>query len=140
MKRGARKVRRIYDGKVLVGFAGALMIPIGSIVLMILLFTLPVGLILMMTAFTLLYLAKLPVALWFGETVANRLGWRLAPIWTLLIGLVPMYLLFEVPYFGRFLWWSVTLFGFGCVALAIMRYASGSAESTPSAAAATGTA
>ena len=124
----------------LVGFAGALMVPLGSLVLMVLLFTLPVGLILMMTAFTLLYLAKLPVAFWVGDRLVEKLGRSLAPVWKLLIGLVPMYLLFEVPYFGKFLWWVVTLFGFGCIALAVMRYASGSAESKTSAPATSGAA
>jgi cytoskeletal protein CcmA (bactofilin family) len=130
---GTRKTQLIESiGKeplivLLIGIAGVVMTPIASVILLI---TLPLGLIGFGSWLLLLYLAKLPVAFWAGGYLAGRMNKNWGPGLRLLIGLFPMYLLFLVPYLGVTLWWGVTFLGFGTIAYQLMRYASGSSSQT----------
>lgn len=62
------------------------------------------------------YLARVPVALWTGRAILGRLGRPHGPYAALLVGLVPLHLLFVIPVLGPIVHWVLMpLLGMGAM-------------------------
>ncbi len=102
----------------LLGFAAFLVVPAGSIVVMVTVIGLPVGLAAVLLFLVALYVAKLPVALWTGTrllTLAGRPG--ASRYLAMAVGIVMLYALFSIPYLGRLIWLVSTWLGLGAMVL-----------------------
>ncbi len=83
----------------LVGFGTFLVVPAACLLAILLLISLPLGVITLVLFSVTLYLAKLPVALWIGTRILGRLGRPSAsPFLGLVIGVVLLYLFFALPF------------------------------------------
>ncbi len=107
----------------LLGFVAFLVIPIASVVAMVTLIGLPVGLATFLLYWVILYVAKIPVAVWAG---GRLLAWAgrpdASPYLALLIGVVLLYVLFQTPYLGWLLWFGATWLGLGTMTLLAIGY------------------
>ena len=83
-----------------------------SLILIITVIFVPIYLILYLAA---MYLAKIPVALWVGRTIFEKLDKKTGPYLALLVGLIVLYLLFMIPYLGFLIWCGVILLGLGAM-------------------------
>ncbi len=102
----------------LLGFVAFLVIPIASVVAMVILIGLPVGLATFLLYWVILYVAKIPVAVWAGGRMLTWAGRPDAsPYLALLIGVVLLYLLFQTPYIGWLIWFIATWLGLGTMVL-----------------------
>ncbi len=102
----------------LLGFAAFLIIPIASVVAMATLIGLPVGLATFILYWVILYVAKIPVAVWAGGRLLSMAGRPdVSPYLALLIGVVLLYLLFQTPYVGWLIWFVATWLGLGTMVL-----------------------
>ncbi|HUC43723.1 MAG TPA: polymer-forming cytoskeletal protein [Candidatus Sulfotelmatobacter sp.] len=69
------------------------------------------------------YLARVPVALWLGRTMLRPLNLSVGPYLALLAGLIPLHLLFAIPYFGFLVHWIlVPLLGIGAMLTMYLGY------------------
>jgi len=100
----------------LVGFATFLLVPAACFVALLLL---PLGLVGFILFLVALYLAKLPVALWIGSRLL-RLAGRSdpSPYLAIVLGVLLLYLAFELPYVGLLLKLVTTFLGLGTIVLA----------------------
>ena len=113
----------------LLGFAAFLIIPIASVVSMVTLIGLPVGLATFLLYWVILYVAKIPVAVWAGGRLLTWAGRPDAsPYLALLIGVVLLYLLFQTPYVGWLIWFVATWLGLGTMVLTGFGYLQTRAE------------
>jgi cytoskeletal protein CcmA (bactofilin family) len=103
-----------------VGFVTFLVFPTAAVLALLPLITIPFVLIAATLYGSVLYLAKLPVALWIGTRLLKLLG-RAEPsrYLGLILGLVVLYLLFSVPYLGRIVWLVSAWLGMGSGILAL---------------------
>ena len=107
----------------LLGFGAFLIIPIASVVSMVTLIGLPVGLATFLLYWVILYVAKIPVAVWAGGRLLTWAGRPDAsPYLALLIGVVLLYLLFQTPYVGWLIWFVATWLGLGTMVLTGFEY------------------
>ena len=115
----------------LLGFGAFLIIPIASVVSMVTLIGLPVGLATFLLYWVVLYVAKIPVAVWAGGRLLTWAGRPDAsPYLALLIGVVLLYLLFQTPYVGWLIWFVATWLGLGTMVLTGFGYLQTRAEGT----------
>lgn len=118
----------------LIGFGVFLVVPMASFLAMVLLISLPLGFLLMLIFLVALYLAKMPVAIWVGEKILGLAGQPSpSPFLALPVGILVLYLLFEIPFMlGSLLWLVTTFLGLGAMILAARGYLNGDApaEST----------
>ncbi len=104
----------------LIGFGSFLVVPAASVLAIVLIISLPLGLISLIVFLITLYLAKLPVALWLGQRLLGLVGGAaLSPYLALTVGVVVLYAVFEIPYYIGVLaklatWWL----GLGTIILA----------------------
>ena len=104
----------------LIGFAAFLVVPAAALLAVVLVISLPLGLITLALYLVALYLAKMPVAVWLGGRLAGLVGLRsLSPYAGLLIGLLVLRLLYLVPYVGFLIWLVTTWLGLGATILAL---------------------
>jgi cytoskeletal protein CcmA (bactofilin family) len=110
-----------------VGFVLTMVLPVAAVIVCFLIVTIPLA----AATFTLwligLYVAKLPVAMWLGRRVLRAAGSRDAsPYVGLVVGLVVLYLAFEIPFLIGFLtYWATAFLGFGAMFLGIRAYRQG---------------
>lgn len=107
----------------LLGFGAFLIVPVGAAVVMLTLVGLPIGLIAMLLFSAALYVAKLPVAVWAGDQLLARAGRSGAsPYAAMAVGILALYLLFEVPWLGGLFWLAATWLGLGAMVLSGRRH------------------
>jgi len=107
----------------LLGFGAFLIVPVGAAVVMMTLVGLPIGIIAMLLFSVALYLAKLPVAVWAGSELLARAGRPGAsPYAAMAVGILGLYLLFEVPWLGGLFWLAATWLGLGAMVLSGRRH------------------
>jgi len=83
-----------------------------SVILIITIIFIPIYLILYVIA---LYLAKIPVAIWVGRTIFEKLNKPTGPYLALLVGLVVLYPIFWIPILGWVAYCAVVLLGLGAM-------------------------
>ena len=113
---------------------GVLALPVlavASIVAMLLVLTIPLGIIGIFLLLILLFIGKIPTAIWLGRRVLG-LGRESepSPYLSLALGLIAIYLLIMIPYMGWLVWYAVTSAGIGAMILAIMALRRASGENT----------
>jgi cytoskeletal protein CcmA (bactofilin family) len=105
----------------LIGFGTFLMVPTASALAIVLLVSLPLGVIALGAFLIALYLAKIPVALWLGDRILRLAGAASpSPFAAVVVGVVLLYLLFALPFHIGFILWLVTTWlGLGATLLAV---------------------
>jgi cytoskeletal protein CcmA (bactofilin family) len=104
---------------------GVLALPVlavASIVAVLLVLTIPLGIIGLFLVAVLAFTGKIPTAIWLGRRVLS-LGGRSepSPYLSLAAGLLLLYLLMSIPFYvGWFVWYAVTSAGIGAMILAIV--------------------
>ena len=112
----------------LLGFGAFLIVPVGAVVVMMTVVGLPIGIIAVLLFGVALYLAKLPIAVWAGAQLLARAGRRDAsPYAAMAVGILALYLLFEIPWLGGLFWLAATWLGLGAMVLSGRRYLSAKA-------------
>ena len=107
----------------LLGFGTFLIVPVGAVVVMLTVIGLPIGIIAVLLFAVALYVAKLPIAVWAGERLLARAGRPGAsPYAAMAVGILALYLLFEIPWLGGLFWLAATWLGLGAMVLSGRRY------------------
>ena len=107
----------------LLGFGAFLIVPVAAVVVMMTVVGLPIGLIGALLFGVALYVAKLPIAVWAGGRLLARAGRPGAsPYAAMAVGVLALYLLFEIPWVGRLFWLAATWLGLGAMVLSGRRY------------------
>ena len=107
----------------LIGLGIFLVVPAASALAIVLIVSIPLGVIGLLVFVIALYLAKLPVAIWIGErllSIAGREG--VSPFVALAIGTILLYALFEIPYLGFFIYLVAIWLGLGSMIVAARTY------------------
>lgn len=114
-----------------VGVLALPVLAVASVVAMFLVLTIPLGIIGIFLLLILLFIGKIPTAIWLGRRV---LGFgresEPSPYLSLALGLVAIYLLKLIPYLGWVVWYAVTSAGIGAMILALVALRRASAENT----------
>jgi cytoskeletal protein CcmA (bactofilin family) len=102
------------------GFVVAVVIPAAAILAMVLLVTIPLGLIGMAIYFAAAYLARLVVAQTVGDWLLRKLrgGAEVSAYGSLALGLVLFFFLTQKPYVGFLIWLAAIVAGLGGIFLA----------------------
>jgi len=102
------------------GFVIAVVIPAAAILAMVLLVTIPLGLIGMAVYFAAAYLARLVAAQTVGELLLRKLrgGAEVSAYASLALGLVLFFFLTQIPYVGFLIWLAAVVAGLGGIFLA----------------------
>ncbi len=113
------KSQKIIDKKVLIsilkGFVYLIVTPFVLIILAITLIGLPLAFILGALYFIFLYISKIFVAVFVGEKIIKFFNKKQEAqlIWSMIAGLVVLFILFSIPYFGWLIKLTVCLWGLG---------------------------
>jgi cytoskeletal protein CcmA (bactofilin family) len=104
-----------------VGFVLTIVLPVAVGIVCFFVVTIPLAFITLLLYVIGIYLAKYPVALWIGRRALQLMGVaEPSPYLSLTVGLVPLVVVFQVPFFLGWLAWFVTIFlGMGSIFLAI---------------------
>jgi cytoskeletal protein CcmA (bactofilin family) len=103
-----------------IGFITAVVVPVAGALACILIVTIPLVFIAMLFFGLLVYLAKVPVAIWAGSWILQRLGRPIgSPYLSLVIGIPVLYVLFVIPYIGTLIWFACLFVGLGAIVLYI---------------------
>lgn len=103
-----------------IGFITFVVVPVAGLLACVLIVTIPLVFIAGLAFGLLVYLAKVPVAIWIGQLILARLGRsRSAPYLSLLIGIAALYAAFLIPYIGKLAWWASLFVGLGAIVLYI---------------------
>jgi cytoskeletal protein CcmA (bactofilin family) len=103
-----------------VGFIAAVVAPVAMLLACILIITIPLVFIAFLLFALLVYLAKVPVAIWLGDWIMKRFGRTgSSPYLCLVIGIPVLYILFAVPFLGKIAWFASLFIGLGAVVLTI---------------------
>jgi cytoskeletal protein CcmA (bactofilin family) len=120
-----------------VGFITAVVTPVAMLLACILIITIPLVFIAALLFAVLVYLAKVPVAIWLGDWIMKRFGRTdSSPYLSLVIGIPVLYILFAVPFLGKIAWFGSLFIGLGAVVLTIWmerQEKSSSGDAAPSA-------
>ena len=110
------------------GFVVAVVLPAAAILAMILLITIPLGLISFAIYFVALYLARLVTAQTVGDWLLRlaRGGTESSAYAALAIGLILFHFLTRIPYVGFLIWLAALVAGLGGIFLATRRRGAGS--------------
>ncbi len=107
----------------LLGFGAFLIVPVAAVVVMVTVVGLPIGIIVGLLFGVALYVAKLPIAVWAGGRLLARAGRPGAsPYAAMAVGVLALYLLFEIPWLGGLFWLAATWLGLGAMVLSGRRY------------------
>jgi len=103
----------------LIGFGIALIVPAAAVILIGLVIPLPLGVIVLVLYLLVMYLAKVPVAIWIGQRLLAMTG-RVgdSPYAALVVGTLLLYVVFSIPYLRWPLWFLVAFLGLGAGILA----------------------
>jgi len=93
-----------------IGLVGLIVIPIAALLMIITVIGIPLGIISFMLYGILLYLAKLPCALWIGNKILKG---EEKPLLPMLLGIFLLLLVSYIPYLGRFVSFVAITFGIG---------------------------
>jgi cytoskeletal protein CcmA (bactofilin family) len=122
-----------------VGFVLAIVLPVAVVIVCLFVITIPLAFITFLLYVIGIYLAKYPVALWIGRSTLQLAGMaEPSPYLSLTIGLVPLLVLFQLPYLGWFAWFVTIFLGMGSIFLAIQSRGGAAGASGPRAAPASG--
>lgn len=99
------------------GFVFVICIPIALIILLFTVIGIPISIIVLFAYLVLFYIAKIFVGYALGEKVLKLLKTNgvPAPVWSLLVGLIILYILFLIPYIHWIVYLLALFVGFGCV-------------------------
>ena len=112
----------------LLGFGAFLIVPVAAAVVMATVVGLPIGIIAVLLFGVALYVAKLLTAVWAGGQLLARAGRPDAsPYAAMAVGVLALYLLFEIPWLGGLFWLAATCLGLGAMVLSGRRYLSADA-------------
>jgi cytoskeletal protein CcmA (bactofilin family) len=101
-----------------VGFLAFFIVPVAAALSMIFIVTIPLALLVLVAWILAILLAAVPVALLVGQWLLARLGRSAShPALELLVGLIPLSLVFAIPAAGRILWIGVVWLGLGAIVL-----------------------
>ena len=102
------------------GVLGHILPPFAGLLLICLCITLPAGMIVMGAWMVLFYLAKLVVAAALADALLRRLGSTPSPYLALFLGMIPVWILCEIPVAGPLLYWFlVPMFGIGAILIGL---------------------
>ena len=102
-----------------IGFGAFLIVPFASLLAIVLIISMPLGLVGLILFFVALYLAKMPVAVWVGRRLLSLAGSRdPSPYVALAVGLLMLHLIFSIPWLGGLSWLVATWLGLGATILA----------------------
>ena len=126
-RHGRLPVRRLNEEGWIGLAVGILALPVlavASLVAMILVLTIPVGIIGLFLLVVLAYVGKIPTAIWLGQRIlAFRGEVEPSPYVSLALGLLLVYLVFSIPFYvGIVAWWAATSAGIGALILAAMAF------------------
>jgi cytoskeletal protein CcmA (bactofilin family) len=115
------------------GFVIAVVVPAAAILAIVLLVTIPLGLISIAVYMAAAYLARLVAALAIGHTLLRLLrgGKTPSPYASLALGLLAFYLLTQIPYVGFLIWLAAIVAGLGGMFLATRPMEPDSASPAP---------
>jgi cytoskeletal protein CcmA (bactofilin family) len=109
-----------------VGFITVIVLPVAAAIACVLIITIPLVLIVILLYFVVLYLAKLPVAVWMGQRILGLLGRSdPSPYLSMFLGLVILHLLFVLPWVGWLFRLLCIFIGFGAIVMGIRSYVQG---------------
>jgi len=108
------------------GFVFMVCIPIAILILTVTIIGIPIAIIAIFAYAVLVYIAKIPVAIFLGEKIIKTLGKQGEPslIWSMLLGLVVLTLLLNIPYLEWPIYFVVLFTGFGAILSSQQRPAS----------------
>jgi hypothetical protein len=99
-----------------IGFVTFICMPIVLLILLVLIITAPLMFVVTLAYLIMLYIAKFYVAIWLGDLILRRSGRTdVSPIPSLLLGLVPIYLVTAIPFLGTFIGIVIIFFGVGAL-------------------------
>ena len=106
------------------GFVVAVVLPAAAILAMILLVTIPLGVISLTVYLIAVYFARLVAAQTVGDWLLRtaRVGTEPSAYASLALGLVLFYFLTQIPYVGFLIWLAAIVAGLGGIYLAVRRY------------------
>ncbi len=99
------------------GFVFVICVPVAAIILLFTVIGIPVSIIVLFVYLVLFYIAKIFFGFALGERVLMlfKTNGTPAPVWSLIIGLLILYILFLVPYIHWIVYLLVLFVGFGSV-------------------------
>lgn len=116
-----------------VGLLGHIFAPFAALILMVLCLTLPLGLLVLATWGMLFYLSKLAVATALGDWLLRRIAKSPSPYLALLVGILPVWILCNLPFVGAFVYYFIVpVLGIGAILIGIRARSGGPARSGPS--------
>ncbi len=99
-----------------IGFIAFICVPIVLLILLVMIITIPLMFVVLMSYLIALYIAKFYVAIWLGNLILQRSGRTdVSPIPSLLLGLVPIYLVTAIPIAGTLIGIVIIFFGLGAL-------------------------
>jgi cytoskeletal protein CcmA (bactofilin family) len=104
-----------------IGFV-SILVTIAVCLSVILLITIPFVLIYLLGYIIAAYLAKVPVAVWLGRFILGKLKRPSGPYMALFVGLVPIYLVFMIPVFGKIAWFLAAILGLGAMTMTYLAH------------------
>ncbi len=114
-----------------VGVLALPVLAVASVVALFLVLTIPLGIIGIFLLLILLFIGKIPTAIWLGGRVLGlgRVS-EPSPYLSLALGLIAIYLLKMIPHVGWAFWYAVTSAGIGAMILSIMALRRAAKEKT----------
>ncbi|MFP4514842.1 MAG: hypothetical protein ACLFNO_02445 [Parcubacteria group bacterium] len=111
------KVSSRYVKSLLLGLGILFLTPIISVILMMTIIGLPLGLIMLILWFIMLYIAQIMVGLGFGKEIREKVfkAKKKNIMADLIIGVTVLYLLFAIPFLGAIIMFFTTLIGLGVI-------------------------
>jgi cytoskeletal protein CcmA (bactofilin family) len=111
------KVNSRYKKSLLIGLGILFLTPIISVILMLTIIGIPLGFIMLIFWFILLYFAQIMVGLGLGKQIREKLfkTKKKNIMADLVIGITILYLLFSIPIFGKIIMFLSTLLGLGVI-------------------------
>jgi cytoskeletal protein CcmA (bactofilin family) len=107
----------------LIGFGIALIVPAAAMILIGLVIPMPLGVITLVLYLLVMYVAKVPVAIWIGQRLLGMAGRAGASLYgALVVGTLVLYVVFSIPYLRWPLWFLVACLGLGAGILAARKH------------------
>ena len=115
-----------------IGFV-SILVSIAVVLSAILIITMPFVLIYLLAYAIALYLAKVPVAVWLGRFILDKLHRPAGPFAALFVGLAALYLVFMLPYLGGLAQFVAALVGLGAMTMTYLAHRQSKLAPPPSA-------
>jgi len=96
------------------GFAGLILVPVLIILSVIFIISIPLGGIILLLSLVAFYVSKIYTGIFVGDALFRSLGHENPSVYlSLLLGLVPLYLLIAIPYIGWLICLVAVIYGLG---------------------------